>query len=154
MKRVASFIILIAGLHNLGTQYAMEPALPIGCNIPRGMYLLIMAARMEEETQPSSKKQKSEFFCMWRGCTKVFSSSEFLKLHFRVHTNERPYVCTAAGCEDRFKQLGHLKDHLRIHDNTKPYICRRADCGKPFRTSSARNSHEKLRHSANSPQTI
>lgn len=147
MKRVVSFALLIAALHNLGTLYAMEPVLPPGCKIPYSMFLLIMAAQLEEEqVPPMLQKQKNEFPCTWPGCTKISTTREFQKVHMRVHTNERPYACPAAGCEDRFKQISHLNDHVRIHTNEKPYLCRIADCGISFRTSTARKNHEKACH--------
>jgi hypothetical protein len=143
MKRLIFFIILISASNSCGLLYAMEPALPIGSKIPHSMYLLIMAAQLEEQCP---KKPKIEFPCTWPGCTKISTSPEFQKVHMRVHTDERPYACTAAGCEDRFKQLAHLNAHIRIHTNEKPYTCRNAHCTKAFRTSTARNTHEKTAH--------
>ena len=139
MKRIV-FIVLIITLLDLGNLCAMESALQVGHKIPQPLFLLILAAQLEENQLP--KRAKGEYPCPWPGCTKILTTNEFQKIHIRVHTNERPYACTAAGCEDRFKQLAHLNDHVRIHTNSKPYICRQAHCGKSFRTSTARKKHE------------
>lgn len=43
-------------------------------------------------------------------CNKDFASRGSLKVHFRLHTNERPYVCNV--CSESFRSSGQMKHHL------------------------------------------
>lgn len=63
-----------------------------------------------------------------RDCLKKFKSTRNLRVHERIHKNERPYKCNI--CSKTFVQSGSLVLHLRIHSNDKPYKCN--DCPKAY----------------------
>lgn len=66
------------------------------------------------------------FVC--RRCSKGFPSRSALRIHFRIHSGERPFVCTE--CNKAFTQQGHLKTHYQTHTKEKPFQCK--ICGKNF----------------------
>ena len=45
------------------------------------------------------------FACNEPSCGKKFLTSYSLKIHVRVHTNEKPYGCDISGCEKSFNTI-------------------------------------------------
>ena len=45
------------------------------------------------------------FACKQDNCGKAFLTSYSLKIHLRVHTNEKPFECDVNGCEKAFNTL-------------------------------------------------
>ncbi|CAG0880560.1 unnamed protein product, partial [Cyprideis torosa] len=81
-----------------------------------------------------------------RFCKKLFTRSADLKVHYRVHTNERPFECHI--CSKRFTSSGDLKKHTRIHTGERAYQCQL--CPSAFTQSSTLKKHLRT-HSGGTP---
>ena len=55
------------------------------------------------------------FVCKEAGCGKVFLTSYRLKVHIRVHTQEKPFECALQGCEKSFNTLYRLVASIHGH---------------------------------------
>ncbi|KAM9494367.1 uncharacterized protein Hap1MRO34_004303 [Clarias gariepinus] len=75
-------------------------------------------------------------------CGKYFHSKANLKVHYAVHTGERPHRCSF--CGRGFSQKGNLTTHERIHKGERPYVC--TVCGKSF-TQKGNLTHHLAIHS-------
>lgn len=75
-------------------------------------------------------------------CGKIFNNPSALRIHYVVHTGEKPYKCSL--CEKQFTQKGNLKCHMRIHTGDRPFRC--VECGKTF-TQKVNLSHHMMAHS-------
>lgn len=51
-------------------------------------------------------------------CHRVLSCQSALKMHYRIHTGERPYKCKV--CDRAFSTKGNLKAHIGIHRENPP----------------------------------
>ena len=75
-------------------------------------------------------------------CDKVFQSICKLDVHYRCHTDERPFTCNI--CQKGFRQKGHLSDHIKLHGKMKSYKC--TICGEGFKQSSGLRHHKARSH--------
>lgn len=82
-------------------------------------------------------KKKKSYICDI--CEKVFNRSDNLKIHMRVHTNEKPYLCVV--CNKTFSRSQHLTTHMRSHTGEKPFSC--DVCNKRFSESKSLQNHRK-----------
>eukprot|EP00092_Neocalanus_flemingeri_P020639 GFUD01022364.1.p1 GENE.GFUD01022364.1~~GFUD01022364.1.p1 ORF type:complete len:281 (-),score=56.88 GFUD01022364.1:75-917(-) len=79
------------------------------------------------------------YICPYKECAKQFTVGYSLRTHIRVHNGDRPYQCSTKGCEKCFKTSSDLNKHTRTHTNVRPYICK--ICDKSFTTANIRKIH-------------
>ncbi|KAM7347048.1 uncharacterized protein ACRADG_006716 [Cochliomyia hominivorax] len=79
-----------------------------------------------KEHQKKKHAQPRNFLC--NICGDSFQRNEYLKIHMRRHTGEKPYKCRF--CEKGFPRSTDLKMHERYHIGHKPNLCNL--CGKGF----------------------
>ena len=68
-------------------------------------------------------------------------SFNFLQVHERAHTGEKPFKCRVENCDKAFATGYGLKSHTRTHTGEKPYKCPHDECGKAFKTSGDLQKH-------------
>lgn len=87
----------------------------------------------------SQRPVEKQFKC--KSCHKAFKTAGELKVHFRVHTGEKPYECIT--CRMRFTQSSNLNSHIRrLHIGETPYKC--LTCDKNFADLSNFKRHCRL----------
>ena len=80
-------------------------------------------------------KEKRSIPCEY--CGKSFSKECYLKIHYKIHTGEKPFSCEH--CGKAFAQKCNLKDHERIHSKEWRYKCN--VCGKGFSSKRSFTAH-------------
>ncbi|CAF5115596.1 unnamed protein product, partial [Rotaria sp. Silwood1] len=71
----------------------------------------------------------------------IFTHAEYLRLHERSHTGEKPKSCEYADSSKAFSNSSDRTKHIkRTHLNKKKYKCQIQGCGKSYTDYSWRKS--------------
>ena len=85
---------------------------------------------------------KKMYQCSFPGCMKKFTASYNLKIHYRCHTNEKPYKCEICGAAyyDRANYKYHTRTgHLTVDD--RDVTCSHCMGGHVFKTKKQKIMH-------------
>ena len=74
-------------------------------------------------------------------CNRTLSNKHNLKIHMRIHNEEKAFKCNLCGRKFRMEQT--LRDHIRRHTGERPYQC--AICGSRYPTNKSLRVHV-IRH--------
>uniref|UniRef100_A0A2M4A2W3 Putative transcriptional repressor salm n=1 Tax=Anopheles triannulatus TaxID=58253 RepID=A0A2M4A2W3_9DIPT len=74
-----------------------------------------------EQQQQQQQQQPSQEYCTKTAdgkfkctvCERLFSHQQTVRIHFRNHTNEKPYKC--AFCTESYIRSDYLERHLKVH---------------------------------------
>lgn len=126
--------------------------------------LLELPSSLEmEEPEPSIHRARNIYKCPV--CAKTVKSQNYLRLHMKSHTGDRPHKCMhchksfitkdtltkhlsvhnetrnfkCGQCGKLFKRISHVREHLKIHTMDRPFNC--TVCRKTFKTNNAMKVH-------------
>ncbi|XP_062825075.1 zinc finger and BTB domain-containing protein 24 isoform X2 [Anolis carolinensis] len=93
---------------------------------------------LKKRSDGRKKRTGSEVEC--KDCGKLFKYNQFLAIHQRIHTGDRPFKCSE--CGKGFSQKHSLQVHERMHTGERPYTC--TVCNKALTTKHSLLEHMSL----------
>uniref|UniRef100_A0A336M8E7 CSON013290 protein n=1 Tax=Culicoides sonorensis TaxID=179676 RepID=A0A336M8E7_CULSO len=75
-------------------------------------------------------------------CGHETTTFKYLKLHMKIHNDEKPYVCPT--CDQAFKRKKALDDHMSLHNGIPRHFCNY--CDRAFNNSGNKFKHIKQAH--------
>ncbi|XP_062829274.1 zinc finger and SCAN domain-containing protein 31-like [Anolis carolinensis] len=95
--------------------------------------------------EKAAPKAESEHRCL--DCGKTFNLGSKLKLHRKIHSEEKPFECPE--CGKHFRHKGNLQTHQRTHAPEEAFRC--GECGRRFGHSWDLKKHLKFHESRRAP---
>ena len=85
---------------------------------------------------------KKKHVCHYPNCSKVYRKSSDIRVHFRSHTGECPFICHWHYCKKSFTRSDELQCHVRTHTGEKRFVC--PECWKPFGRTDHLKKHKQI----------
>jgi len=83
-------------------------------------------------------------------CSKVFNSTQKIRVHIMRHLKYKPYVCKQTGCKASYYQVGDWRKHSMLHLGINPNVCK--VCNKQFMKAESLVIHNRKWHAELEPQ--
>lgn len=108
-------------------------------------------SKLQQLVENIDKKFRDSNQCIV--CHHVLSCQSALKMHYRIHTGERPYKCKV--CGRAFTTKGNLKAHIGIHRENPPIQVQHSCpvCQKKFTSVIVLQQHIRMHISSQIPGT-